>query len=72
MKHRITIPLTVEKRGLFGRKKTVTEQRTVTVDGPTYRAYKRAMKDAEQQQREAELDEFLDDMEIMEMIEEEW
>ena len=50
MKHRITIPLTVEKRGLFGRKKTVTEQRTVTVDGPTYRAYKRAMKDAEQQQ----------------------
>jgi Tfp pilus assembly ATPase PilU len=72
MNHRITIQVPVEKRGIFGRKKTVYEQRTITVDGPTYRAYKRAMKEAEQQQREVELDEFLDDMEIMEMIEEEW
>jgi|GEM_PF-1459329 len=72
MNHRITIQVPVEKRGFFGRKKTVYEQRTITVDGPTYRTYKRAMKEAEQQQREAELDEFLDDMEIMEMVDEEW
>ena len=41
----------------------------ITIQVP---AYKRAMKEAERQQREAELDEFLDDMEIMEMVDEEW
>ena len=32
MKHRVTVRVPVEKRGLFGRKKTVYEERTVVVD----------------------------------------
>ncbi len=63
MKHRITVRVPVEKRGFFGRKKTVYEERTVTVDGKTYRRIKKAQADAE-------LDEFLDFMEEMDLIEE--
>ena len=63
MKHRITVHVPVEKRGFFGRKKTVYEERTVTVDGKTYRRIKKAQADAE-------LDEFLDFMEEMDPIEE--
>lgn len=63
MKHRITVRVPVEKRGFFGRKKTVYEERTVTVDGKTYRRIKKAQADAE-------LDEFLDFMEEIDLIEE--
>ena len=63
MKHRITVRVPVEKRGYFGRKKTVYEERTVTVDGKTYRRIKKAQADAE-------LDEFLDFMEEIDLIEE--
>ena len=37
MKHKIKVRIPVEKRGLFGNKKTVMETRTVEVDGKTYR-----------------------------------
>ena len=63
MKHKVTVRVPVEKRGLFGRKKIVYEERTIVVDGRTYRKMKQAKDDAE-------LDEFLDFMEEMDLIEE--
>ena len=44
MKHRVRALVEVEKYGLFG-KKTVWEERTVTVDGATYRRMKKAERD---------------------------
>ena len=41
MRHKITVYEQVEKRGLFGRKKTVTVARKVYVDGKTYRRMRR-------------------------------
>lgn len=61
MNYRITIKVPVERRGLFGRKKIVYEERTVTVDRQTYRRLKR-------EQADADLDEFLDCMEEMDLI----
>lgn len=63
MKHKITVRVPVEKRGFFGRKKIVYEERTVVVDGKTYRKIKQAQEDAE-------LDDFLDFMEEMDLIDE--
>ena len=63
MNHRITVRVPVEKRGFCGRKKIVYEERTVVVDGKTYRKIKKAQEDAE-------LDEFLDFMEEMDLIDE--
>ena len=37
MKHKVKVLVPVEKKGLFGLKKTVMEQRTIEVDGKTYR-----------------------------------
>lgn len=37
MKHKIKVQVPVEKRGLFGIKKTVMETRTIEVDGKTYK-----------------------------------
>ena len=37
MKHKVKIQVPVEKRGLFGIKRTVLEERTVEVDGKTWR-----------------------------------
>ena len=44
MKHKIKVSVPVEKRGLFGMKKTVMETRTVEVDGKTYRKMQREQK----------------------------
>lgn len=63
MKHRITVRVPIEKRGFFGRKKVVSEERTIVVDGKTYRKIKK-------EQEDAELDEFLDFMEEMDLIDE--
>ncbi len=63
MKHRVKVQVPVVKHGLFGRKKVVYEERTVVVDGRTYRKMIQAKDDAE-------LDEFLDFMEEMDLIEE--
>ena len=63
MNHRITVRVPVEKRGFIGRKKIVYEERTVVVDGKTYRKIKKVQEDAE-------LDEFLDFMEEMDLIDE--
>lgn len=41
MKHKITVQVPVEKRGLLGFKKTVMEKRTVEVDGKTYKKMKK-------------------------------
>ena len=62
MKHKITVQVPIEKRGFFGKKKTVFEERTIIVDGPTYRKNKQAQKDAE-------LEDFLDFMEEIEIVE---
>jgi hypothetical protein len=61
MKHRITVQIPVERRGFFGRKKLVYEERTIVVDSRTYRKIKKAQEDAE-------LDEFLDFMEDIDLI----
>ena len=61
MKYWVRVP--VERRGLFGRKKIVCEERTVEADGRTYRR----MTD---KQRNRETDEFMDFVEEMEMIDE--
>lgn len=61
MKHRVRVQVPVEKRGLFGRRKIVYEERTIVVDGRTYRRMQRAQKDKE-------LIDFLDEMEIMDAI----
>ena len=37
MKHKVKVQVPVEKRGLFGIKKTVMETRTIEVDGKTYK-----------------------------------
>ena len=63
MKHRITVRVPIEKRVFFGRKKVVYEERTIVVDGKTYRKIKK-------EQEDAELDEFLDFMEEMDLIDE--
>ena len=64
MKHRVRVQVPVVKRGFFGRKKVVYEERTIVVDGRTYR---RMMK--EQQNRR--IDDFLgfiDEMETLDAI----
>lgn len=42
MKHKIKVKVPVEKRGLFGSKKTVMETRVIEVDDATY---KKMLKD---------------------------
>ena len=44
MKHRVKIHVPVEKRGIFGFKKTVMESRTIEVDGKTYRRIQKDLK----------------------------
>lgn len=64
MKHRVRVQVPVVKRGLFGRKKVVYEERTIVVDGWTYR---RMMNE----QRNCETDDFLyfvDEMETLDAI----
>ena len=63
MKHKIRVRVPVEKRGWFGRTKTVYEDRVLVVDNRTYRQIREA-------QEEAELDDFLDFMEEMEAVDE--
>ena len=65
MKHRVRVQVPVERRGLFGRKKIVYEERTIVVDGRTYRRIQRVQKDKE-------FDDFLDEMEIMDAIFDDW
>ena len=61
MKHRVRVQVPVVKRGLFGRKKVVYEERTIVVDGRTYR---RMMNE----QRNREADDFLDFIDEMETL----
>ena len=61
MKHKVRVQVPVVKRGLFGRKKVVYEERTIVVDGRTYR---RMMNE----QRNRETDDFLDFVEEMETV----
>lgn len=63
MKHKIKVQVPVEKRGLFGIRKTIYEERTIVVDERTYRKIKQAKDDAD-------LDDFLDFMEEMDLIDE--
>ena len=44
MNHKVKMMVPVEKRTLFG-KRTVMQERTVTVDGTTYRKMKKAERD---------------------------
>ncbi len=41
MKHKVKVQVPIEKRGLFGIKKTVMETRTIEVDGKTYKKMKK-------------------------------
>jgi len=44
MKHKVKVQVPVEKRGLFGIKKTVMETRTIEVDGKTYKKMQKEKK----------------------------
>ena len=61
MKHRVRVQVPVVKRGFFGRKKVVYEERIVVVDGRTYR---RMVKE----QRNRRTDDFLNFVDEMETI----
>lgn len=41
MKHKVKVQVPVEKKGIFGIKKTVMETRTIEVDGKTYKKMKK-------------------------------
>ncbi len=61
MKHRVRVQVPVEKRGLFGRRKIVYEERTIVVDGRTYRRMAK-------EQRKQESDDFLGLIDQMETL----
>lgn len=65
MKHRVRVQVPVIKRGFFEREKIVYEERMIVVDRKTYRRIQRT-------QRNAELDTFLDGMEIMDTVFDDW
>lgn len=65
MKHRVRVQVPVIKRGFFEREKIVYEERMIVVDRKTYRRIQRT-------QRNAELDAFLDGMEIMDTVFDDW
>ena len=44
MKHKIKVRVPVEKRGLFGAKKTVYEMRVIEVDDKTYKEMQKKQK----------------------------
>ena len=64
MKHKVRVQVPVVKRGLFGRKKVVYEERTIVVDGRTYR---RMMKEQANLETDGFLD-FIDEMETLDAI----
>ena len=64
MKHRVRVQVPVVRRGLFGRKKVVYEERTILVDGRTYR---RMMKEQQNRGTDDFLD-FVDEMETLDAI----
>ena len=64
MKHRVRVQVPVVKRGLFGRKKVVYVDRTVVVDGSTYRR----MKNARRNQQTDSFVDFVDRVETMHAI----
>lgn len=63
MKVRVRVRVPVERRGLFGRKKIVYEERTVLMDR---REYRRMLDE----QRDRETDDILDFIEEMEFVDE--
>lgn len=63
MKVRVRVRVPVERRGLFGRKKIVYEERTVLMDR---REYRRMLDE----QRDRETDDVLDFIEEMEFVDE--
>ena len=44
MKHKVKVKVPIEKRGLFGTKKTVTETRVIEVDDATYKKMQKNKK----------------------------
>ncbi len=64
MKHRVRVQVPVVKRGFFGRKKVVYEERTIVVDGRTYRRFMTQKADLE---TEALMD-FIDEMDKVDAI----
>ena len=64
MKHRVRVQVPIVKRGLFGRKKIVYEERTIVVDGRTYR---RMMRE-QQNRRTDDFSHFVDEMEVLDAI----
>ena len=64
MKHRVRVRVPVVKRGFFGRKKVVYEERTIVVDSRTYR---RMMKEQQNRGTDDFLD-FVDEMETLDAI----
>lgn len=61
MKHRVRIQVPVIRRGIFGKKRVVYEERTIVVDGRTYRRMAK-------EQRKQESGDFLGFIDQMEML----
>lgn len=64
MKHKVRVRVPIEKRGFFGRKKIVYEERTILVDGKTYRRIMQKKEDLEME----DLMDFIDEMEMVDAI----
>lgn len=64
MKHKVRVQVPVVKRGLFGRKRVVYVEKTVVVDGRTYR---RMMNEQWNRETDDFLD-FVDEMETLDAI----
>ena len=64
MKHKVRVRVPVEKRGFFGGKKIVYEERTILVDGKTYRRIMKEKADLETE----DLMDFIDEMEMIDAI----
>ena len=64
MKHKVRVQVPVVKRGLFGRKKVIYVEKTVVVDGRTYRR----MMNEQQNRRTDDFLDFVDEMETLDAI----
>ena len=64
IKHKVRVRVPVVKRGFFGRKKIVYEERTILVDFKTYRRIMKEKADLETE----DLMDFIDEMEMIDAI----
>ena len=64
MKHRVRVQVPVARQGIFGKKRVVYEERTIVVDGRTYRR----MAKEQRKQESGDFLGFIDQMETLHAI----